>query len=142
MPMINHFSAIFPPSPVFTDKHLPSLEGKVYIVTGAASGVGLELAKILYLAGGTVHVACRSSARCEEAIEAVIGQTQGAKAKGEGPKSKGRLEKMIIDLSDLATVKPAVQAFLKKEGRLDVLVHNAAVMEPLPNSKDKQVSIL
>lgn len=56
MAPIPFLSAVFPPEPVFTDANLPSLEGKVYIVTGAASGVGLELAKILFLAGGTVSL--------------------------------------------------------------------------------------
>jgi len=139
MTKISVFSAFFPPAPIFTDKDLPSLEGKVYIVTGAASGVGLELAKILYLAGGSVYVACRSTSRCEEAIEAVLSQTKGHEAKGMKPKSKGRLEQIVIDLSDLSTVKLAAAEFLRKESRLDVLVHNAAVMGPPLNSKDKQV---
>lgn len=45
----------------------------------------------------------------------------------------------MIDLSDLATVKPAAEAFLASESRLDVLVHNAAVMTPPAGSKDKMV---
>ena len=34
---------------------------------------------------------------------------------------------MNVDLSDLNSVKPAVEAFLSREQRLDVLVNNAAV---------------
>jgi NAD(P)-dependent dehydrogenase (short-subunit alcohol dehydrogenase family) len=126
---------MFPPAPTFTDASLPSLAGKVYIVTGAASGVGFELAKILYLAGGTVYVAARSKSRCEGGISKILDHTSGA---GKG--KKGKLESMVVDLSDLKSVKPAVDAFLKKEVRLDVLVHNAAVMTPPEGSKDKLVS--
>jgi retinol dehydrogenase-12 len=135
MAPISTLSAVFPPAPTFTDASLPSLTGKVYIVTGAASGVGFELAKILYLAGGTVYIAARSESRCEGAISKILNQTSGA-AKGK----KGKLESMVVDLSDLKSVKTAAAEFLKREERIDVLVHNAAVMTPPEGSKDKLVS--
>lgn len=138
MAPIGFLSAVFPPAPPFTDANLPSLNGKVYIVTGAASGVGYETAKILYLAGGTVYIAARSTARCQDAIDQILTETKAAQ--GKGAKGKGRLESMVIDLADLNTVKPAAEAFLKAETRLDVLVHNAAVMAPPVGSKDKLVS--
>ncbi len=132
-------NSIFPPKPVFTDANLPSLLGKVYIVTGAASGVGYELAKILYLAGGTVYIAARSTKRCEGAIEKILSETAGASKSG---KKTGNLGSLVVDLADLATVKSGVESFLKKESRLDVLVHNASVMTPPAGSRDKQVSFL
>jgi len=126
------FSAIFPPAPSFTDKDLPSLAGKVFIVTGAASGLGFELAKIIYVAGGTVYIAARSVSRCKGAIQKIDAQTNGRK-------SEGKLKSMVIDLADLETVKGAVDDFLRQETRLDVLVNNAGVMLPPAGSKDKQV---
>jgi retinol dehydrogenase-12 len=39
----------------------------------------------------------------------------------------------------LRTIRPGAESFLKKESRLDVLVHNAAVMSVPLGSKDKQV---
>jgi len=39
-------SEIFPPTPAFTERDLPDLSSKVYIVTGGASGVGRELCKV------------------------------------------------------------------------------------------------
>ena len=126
------FSAFFPPDPTFTDKDLPSLAGKVFIVTGAASGVGFELAKILYVAGGTVYIAARSVSRCEGAIEKIKVQTSSRN-------SAGILKSMVIDLADLETVKVAVDEFLRQETRLDVLFNNAAVLLPPAGSKSKQV---
>jgi retinol dehydrogenase-12 len=126
------FSAIFPPAPTFTDKDLPSLAGKVFIVTGAASGLGFELAKILYVAGGTVYVAARSASRCEGAIEKIKAQTSGRKC-------EGKLKIMVIDLADLGTVEGAADKFMRQETRLDVLVNNAGVMIPPAGSKGKQV---
>ena len=133
---ISTLSALFPPSPKLTAANLPSQKGKVIIITGAASGVGFQLAKILYLAGGTVYIAARSVSRCEGAIGQILSETTGH------GKSSGKLGSMVVDLADLATVKPAVESFLKKEERLDVLVHNAAVMTPPVGSKDKLVSCL
>lgn len=80
-----------------------------------------------------MYIAARSAARCEEGIKKILAETQGGKAK------KGKLESMVVDLADLGTVKPAVQAFFAKETRLDVLMHNAAVMAPPYGSKDKLV---
>jgi retinol dehydrogenase 12 len=126
------FSALFPPAPTFTDKDLPSLGGKVYIITGAASGLGFELAKILYVAGGTVYIVARSASRCEGAIENIKAQTAGRR-------TEGKLKLMVIDLADLGTVKGAVEEFLGRETRLDILVNNAGVMMPPEGSKGKQV---
>lgn len=134
MPVPSTFSSVFPPAPPFTEKNLGSLTGKVYIITGAASGVGFELAKILYAAGGTVYIAARSTARCEGAIEKLKAQVPG-----NGTKKIGKLGSMVVDLADMRTVKGAVQEFLRKESRLDVLVHNAAVMLAPKGSKDALV---
>ncbi|KAH7374188.1 putative short-chain dehydrogenase [Cadophora sp. MPI-SDFR-AT-0126] len=132
MPPVSQLSALFPPSPKFTERNLPSLVGKVYIVTGAASGVGYELAKFLYGAGGTVYIAARSIERCEGAIQKILQQT---KSKDNG--KSGKMESLVVDLSDLRSVKAGVEDFLRRETRLDVLMHNAAVMTPPKGSKDK-----
>jgi retinol dehydrogenase-12 len=133
--MPSALSIIFPPSPKFTDANLPSLAGKVFIVTGAASGVGFELAKILYAAGGVVYIAARSVARCTGAVEKIKSEV------GYG-KTSGRLENMVIDLANLETVRRPIEEFLQKEIRLDILVHNAGVMTPPAGSKDALVRAL
>jgi retinol dehydrogenase-12 len=132
------FSTLFPPSPTFKPASLPSQLNRVTIITGAASGVGFELAKILYSCDATVYVCARSLKRCNEAIEKIKSETKGPKLTSE---MKGKLEAMVVDLADLRTVKPAVEAFLAKESRLDVLVHNAGVMTPPKGSKDVHVSL-
>jgi retinol dehydrogenase-12 len=136
-PPISTLSQFIPPwPPKFTDKDLPSLAGKVYIVTGAASGVGYLLTKILYLKGATVYIAARSQARCDGAVEQLLSETQSVNG---DEKTHGKLSTMVVDLSDFSTIRPGVESFLKKESRLDILVNNAAVMGPPPDSKDKQV---
>lgn len=98
--------------------------------------MGFELAKILYLAGGIVHIAARSEARCQGAMEKLLALPRNT------PESRqGVLRSMVIDLGDLRSVRSCGEAFAKRESRLDVLFHNAAVMEPPAGSKDVLVSL-
>ncbi|PUU81871.1 hypothetical protein B9Z19DRAFT_1076127 [Tuber borchii] len=122
-------SEVFPPTPVFTEKDLPDLSSKVYIVTGGASGIGKELCKILYSKSATVYLAGRSQKNAEDAISWV---------KSQAPDTSGRLKFLNLDLNDLSTIKGSAQAFLKEENRLDVVWHNAGVMMPPSGSKSKQ----
>ncbi|KAF1958352.1 NAD(P)-binding protein, partial [Byssothecium circinans] len=120
------YTQLFPPAPTFTEKNLLELSSKVYIITGATSGVGLELAKILYTLHATVYIGARSSSRFDTATAAI---------KAECTDSKGALKPFIADLASLRTIKPAVDAFLNEEYRLDVLFLNAGVMTPPAGSK-------
>lgn len=91
---------------------------QVFIVTGGYGGVGFELCKILYAHNATVYIAGRSSSKAEKALETI---------KKESPNSNGRVEFLSLDLSDLSSIKPAVESFQAQQQRLDVLVNNAGV---------------
>jgi NAD(P)-dependent dehydrogenase (short-subunit alcohol dehydrogenase family) len=108
----------YPPKPTFTEKNVPSLVGKVFIVTGGNSGVGLELVKILYSKGGTVYIAGRSPTRVANAVEVV---------KSIPTASPGHVKSLHLDLSDLTTIPTCASTFLAQESRLDVLFNNAGV---------------
>lgn len=125
---MSYLSQIFPPSPTFTEKSLDDLCGRVYIITGATSGVGLELAKILYAANGTVYVCGRSQASTDAVISIIRDST---------PKitTQGQLYALIFDLADLSSVRSAARLFLRREQRLDVLFLNAGIMTPPPGSQ-------
>lgn len=139
---------VFPPKPAFTEQNLGSQSGKVFnsllflptgmiptddnqvfIITGANSGVGFELAKLLYQKNGTVYIAARSEGKIKAAIESI---------RREFPSSTGRLSSIAVDLSDLRTVGPAARDFLAREDRLDVLFHNAGVMLTPDGAKGAQ----
>ena len=115
------YSQFFPPRPTITEANLPSQEGKVFIVTGGTSGVGFELCAIIYQARGKVYLAGRSESNAESAI---------SKIKALFPTSPGELVFLSIHLDDLATIKPAVEAFTATESKLDVLFNNAGVSLP------------
>lgn len=88
--------------------------GKVVIVTGANSGIGLETAKDLASRGAKVILACRNVRRCEVAKEQII-EFSGNKD----------IYCRQLDLTSLASVREFCNEILRTEKRLDVLINNA-----------------
>ena len=115
------FSQFLPPKPTLTEANLPSQKGKVFIVTGGYSGIGLELCTILYQAGGKVYLAGRSQQKAQAAI---------SKIKALPATMPGEIIFLSLSLDDLTTIKPAVEAFTSSEARIDVLFNNAGVSLP------------
>src|SRR5690348_1763688 len=101
----------------WTLQQIPDLSGKVALVTGANSGIGLETARELARKGALVVLACRSEARARAAMTDIVAGVPGA-----------QLEFLPIDLSDLGSVRAAAQAFNARHARLDILCNNAGVM--------------
>jgi retinol dehydrogenase-12 len=130
------WTELFPPTPIFTEKDIPDQHGRVFIVTGANSGIGYEVAKALYNLNGRVYLAARSAEKVESAIKQI-------KADSPPPEQvvkagKGELSFLKLDLSDLTTIKASAEEFLEQEQRLDVVWHNAGVMGPPEGSITKQ----
>lgn len=125
------FSQFFPPAPTLTEHNLPSQSGKIVLITGGYSGVGYELANILYNAGAKVYIAGRSKEKAFQAIEFI-------KSSSLNKTSAGELHYHFVDLSDLSTIKPSTEEFKSKEQKLDVLWNNAAISNPPAGSITKQ----
>lgn len=102
---------------------------QVYIVTGANTGLGKEIAQILYSKNAKVYCAARSKEKAENAITAI---------KQAVPNSSGELVFLSLDLADLSTIKATVEEFTSKEQKLNVLFNNAGVMQPPQGSKTAQ----
>ena len=119
----------FPPQPSWTEKSLTNLNGNVYIVSGANTGIGKEVARILYSKNATVYVAARSEPKALAAITEI---------KKSHTASEGKLHFLSLDLADLNNVKKSCADFLARETKLDVLFNNAGVMgsneKPNPQS--------
>lgn len=92
-----------------------NLTGKVYIVTGANSGVGLETTRQLVKQRAHVVMACRrvDAGEAEAASFADL---------------KGSHEVIRCDLADLQSVRDFVEAFKSRHARLDGLMCNAGAV--------------
>lgn len=117
--LASSWTNMFPPSPTFLEKHLPDLGGKVYIVTGANTGTGKELTKMLYSKNAKIYMLARSEIKTKEAM---------ADIEKALPKSHGSMHYLKLDLADLTTIKATVQRFLALESKLHVLWNNAGVL--------------
>ena len=103
----------------WTSNAIPDQTGRVAIVTGANSGIGLETARALAGKGATVILACRSLEKAETAADVIRAD--------RGP---GVVEVRKLDLSDLESVRRFASAFVAVHDRLDLLIANAGVMMP------------
>ncbi|MAJ25668.1 MAG: light dependent protochlorophyllide oxido-reductase, partial [Prochlorococcus sp. MED630] len=101
-------------------------DGKVFLITGANSGLGYETSKFLLERGATVIMSCRDLIK-------------GEKAKQELLKFNfsGKIELVELDLSDLINVKKFSESIKNKFDYLDVLINNAGIMAP-PKTFSKQ----
>jgi NAD(P)-dependent dehydrogenase (short-subunit alcohol dehydrogenase family) len=97
---------------------MPSLHDKVVLVTGASRGIGEAAAVALAKAGAAVMLAARDGAR-----------TPSVTARIEG--AGGKAASAVCDVSDYASVASVVADTLARFGRLDALVNNAGVIEPI-----------
>jgi NAD(P)-dependent dehydrogenase (short-subunit alcohol dehydrogenase family) len=99
------------------EENVPSLTGRVAIVTGANSGLGLETARVLARKGAQVVLAARSEAKGAAAATEVLVGAPGAS-----------LTVMPLDLANLQSIRRFAEAFLATYDRLHILVNNAGVM--------------
>ena len=91
------------------------LRGKVALVTGSSSGIGLGIARGLAKAGASVVVNGRSQSRADAAVNALKQAVAGADARG-------------IE-ADVSTSE-GCERLLKATPAVDILVNNAGIYEP------------
>lgn len=102
---------------VWTADDIPDQTGRVAVVTGANSGLGLETARQLAAHGATVVLAVRRPERGAAAVEDIAATVPDA-----------RLELQQLDLASLDSVREAANQLRARYDGIDLLVNNAGVM--------------
>jgi NAD(P)-dependent dehydrogenase (short-subunit alcohol dehydrogenase family) len=103
----------------WTAEQMPSQAGRTAVVTGANSGLGLATARALAAAGAQVVLACRDTAKGEEAAREIRARTPGASVIVEP-----------LDLASLASIRDCAERLVSGCESLDLLINNAGVMAP------------
>lgn len=117
---------------LYTPQPLPKrdLSGRIAIVTGANSGIGLSIATHLTSQGATVYLACRSQERGAKAVDEIVSKI--------GDESRDRLHCWKLDTSDLSSVRAFCTRW-EQEGshEIDMLIHNAGIATVVAGSPGK-----
>lgn len=92
------------------------LSGRVVVITGASSGLGLQTAQAMQGAGAQIVAAVRDLEKTRAALDCEV---------------------VPLDLTDLRTAQAAADAIAHRHGRIDVLINNAGIMAP-PLSRTAQ----
>ena len=103
----------------WTAREMPHQSGRLAVVTGSNSGIGLETSAAFARHGAHVVMACRDQEKGRAAAARI---TAGGVA--------GALDVMVLDLADLASVRSFADAFHDRFDRLDLLINNAGIMWP------------
>ena len=95
------------------------LDGRVALVTGSSTGIGLALARGLAQCGATVVLNARNAARLNDAVGALRAEGLAVHARA-------------FDVTEAAAVEAAVAAIEADIGPLDILVNNAGITRRAP----------
>jgi len=95
----------------------PRMDGKVVLVTGAASGIGLAACQGCARLGASIRAVARDRARADFAAAQISAAAPSAEVRP-----------LACDVSSLRELRAFAERFKSEESRLDVLVNNAGVM--------------
>jgi NAD(P)-dependent dehydrogenase (short-subunit alcohol dehydrogenase family) len=96
---------------------IPDQSGRVFVVTGSNSGIGLEAAEVLAGRGAHVIMACRSAGKAKEAADRV-----------KNKHARASIDVRSLDLSSLASIRAFAETLTEDHPTIDVLVNNAGIM--------------
>ncbi|KAI0454821.1 putative short-chain dehydrogenase [Xylaria acuta] len=94
-----------------------AMTGKVMIVTGSTSGIGVDTVRALHLTGADVYMQARNLKKAEAVRDDILRTSEG----------KGKLDIVLMDLNSFKSIREGVRSFLDKTQKLNVLINNAGV---------------
>lgn len=98
--------------------------GKVALITGGSAGIGGAVARLLALGGAKVMMAARRESELQAVRDRIVGELEDI-GYSQAARRVGILPG--VDVGQLHTLEPAVQATLATFGRIDYLINNAGV---------------
>lgn len=101
----------------WTTNDIPDQSGRIAVITGANTGLGLETARALAGKGAHVVLAVRNTAKGEAAKASILADHVDA-----------NVSLQAIDLSSLESVRTAAAELRAAHDRIDLLINNAGVM--------------
>ena len=104
---------------LWTAQDVGDQSGRIAVITGANSGIGLETAKVLAGHGALVVLAGRNPGRNSVAAESIRSDQSGA-----------QVETAELDLASLESVRKAGADLTARFPKLDLLINNAGLMFP------------
>lgn len=109
-----------------------SLKGKIFIITGANTGLGYETAKHLVNRGAIVIMACRSEEKCKEAIKKIREFTK-----------EGEMIYLELDLASFESIKKFARQIKEEYPVFDCLINNAGLaVQDKQLTKENFVSLM
>lgn len=102
---------------MWTPEDMSEQQGRVAVVTGANSGLGFEVARVLARRGATVVMAARNQDKARVARDAITTEVPAAV-----------LQLRELDLASLDSVRACAQRIAADHERVDLLVNNAGIM--------------
>lgn len=100
---------------VFKLENLFSVQGKVALITGGGSGIGLMATQALAVNGAKVYIIGRTGEKLEK-VRGTYGQD-----------IPGQIIPITADISSKAEIKKLVDQISSKENHLDILINNAGI---------------
>ncbi|KAJ6026476.1 uncharacterized protein N7446_004926 [Penicillium canescens] len=90
------------------------LEGRVIVITGTSSGLGIETARALSITGARLFLTARDIRKAKDALTDIS--------------EPGRTEFIEMDLESFESVRAAAKAILGKTDKINILINNAGIM--------------
>ncbi len=104
--------------------NLFDLTGQSALITGGASGIGLDIARALLAHGASVLIGSRT----QEKVDAAVADLQAQVVERFGDEDQPRVAGLSLDVESRDSIKRAVNKAVDVFGGLDIAVHSAGIM--------------
>ncbi|GKY95455.1 hypothetical protein MPSEU_000507100 [Mayamaea pseudoterrestris] len=107
------------------------MTGKVVLVTGANSGLGKQVATYAAAKGAKLYMLCRNEQKAEQAKQDILQEIKtsgGDDAATTNGSFTPTVEVIVVDVSEMESVRSAAKELQARESKVDVIVCNAGVL--------------